>query len=104
MVTNRTRLRSSARAAKIPASDTAALQLADRLAQLLDDYATKGEDEVQAYRLLGPLYLRTLTALGLTRDGRGVGDTAGSPGGVSHDVARRDQLRERRERRAGPEP
>lgn len=104
MVTNRTRLRSSARTAKIPASDTAALQLADRLATLLDDYAGTGEDEVQAYRLLGPLYLRTLTALGLTRDGRGVGDTAGSPGGVSHDVARRDELRARRERgqSAGP--
>jgi len=101
MPTNLTRLRASARAARVPASDTAALQLATRLAQLLDDYATKGEDEVQVYKLLGPLYLRTLTSMGLTRDGRGVGDTEGSAGGASHDVARRDQLRERRERRAG---
>lgn len=101
---NLARLRASTRAAKIPPSDVAGVRLAEHLAQLLDVAAARSEDladEVAAYRALGPLYLRTLTALGLTKDGRGVGDTAGSPGGVSQDVARRDELRARRERSAG---
>lgn len=100
MTTNLSRLRASARAASLPTTDRAGLHLASKLAELLDQYAGKGEDEVTAYRYLGPLYLRTLSALGMTRDGRGVGDTQGSAGGISHDVARRDQLRQRREQRA----
>lgn len=88
-----TRLRAAVRAAHVPATDVAGLQLATRLAALLDLYADTGEDEVTAYRTLGPLYLRTLTALGLTKDGRGVGDTTGKPGGVSADVSARDRLR-----------
>jgi len=98
--TNLSRLRSSARTAKIPATDTAALRLAEHLAQLLDVAAAAGSDdladEITVYAKLGPLYLRTLTALALTRDGRGLGDTQGAPGGVSADVAARDQLEARR--------
>lgn len=97
---NQSKLRASVRSATVPPSDQAAVQLAERLAWLLDvagSDAVGAEDEIPVYRTLGPLYLRTLTALGLTRDGRGVGDTAGSAGGVSADVARRDELRARRD-------
>jgi hypothetical protein len=96
---NLTNLRASLRAAKLPLTDRAGQALATRLAELLDGYRVTGDDEVEAYRLLGPLYLRTLTSLGLTKAGRAVGDTHGSPGGVSADVAARDQLRARRDER-----
>jgi hypothetical protein len=94
--TNAAKLRSSARSMKIPRCDAAALQLAARLAELLDD---DPPDEAEVYRLLGPLYLRTLTALGLSRAGRGAGD---NPGAVTVTPARRarDELRDRRDRRA----
>jgi hypothetical protein len=105
--TNAAKLRSSARSMKIPRCDAAALQLAARLAELLDAARPTEPawldddppDEAEVYRLLGPLYLRTLTALGLSRAGRGAGD---NPGAVTVTPARRarDELRDRRDRRA----
>ena len=97
------RVRAAARAAKIQPVDTAGLRLAEHLAQLLDLATARAEelpDEIDIYQRLGPLYLRTLTALGLTRDGRAVGDTTGAPGGVSKEVAARDRLRLLRDGRA----
>jgi hypothetical protein len=83
--------------AQVPNRDQAAVQLARRLAQLLD--AARGTDEEAAvYSDLGPKYLAALTALGLTLAGRNVkgGITSGPPASRT----KLDQLRDKRERRA----
>ncbi len=103
VATHLPRLRRAARAAQVPEQDAAGLRLAEHLAQLLDLATARAEelpDEIEVYRQLGPLYLRALTAIGLTRDGRGVGDTIGAPGGISAATAARDELRRKREGRA----
>ena len=61
---------------------------------------------LEVVKIIGPQYLRTLTAVGLTRAGRAVSSsnapTAGSPQGVSADTAAHDQHRKRfSERSAG---
>jgi hypothetical protein len=58
------------------------------------------EDQLEVVRIVGPQYLRTLTALGLTRAGRGAIPasaipTVGAPGGASADQAAHDRHRER---------
>lgn len=73
------------------------MALARRLAFLLD--ASRGqEDEADRFVELGPKYLATLTALGLTPAGRGAkgGGTGGGTG--SRKV---DELRARRQQRGG---
>lgn len=92
-------LADSLKNADIPARDAAGVALARRYAQLLD--AARGrDDEPEVFDRLGPKFLAALTALGLTLAGRGAkgGVTAGG-GTPGADVL--DELRARRERRAG---
>jgi hypothetical protein len=109
-VSNRSKLRASLRAAQLPDSDAAGAALADVLAGLLDAAADTAdnlaglETRLEIIKVAGPQYLRTLTALGLTRAGRGAtaGGTVGSPQGVSADDASHDEHRRRfAERQAG---
>lgn len=74
--------------------DRGAVQLARRLAQLLD--AARGTaSEPKVFDDLAPKYLAVLTALGLTPAGRGKGgDRDGQQRGT-----KLDELRERRQRR-----
>lgn len=73
--------------------------MARRYAQLLD--AARGrDDEPEVFDKLGPKFLAVLTALGLTLAGRGVKGGVNAGGGTpGADVL--DELRARRERRAG---
>jgi hypothetical protein len=93
---NERQLAIALKSAEVPDRDQAAVQLARRLAQLLD--AARGlESEPEVYSDLGPKYLAALTSLGLTLAGRG------SKGGVTSGPAPRtklDELRDKRERRA----
>jgi hypothetical protein len=119
-MTNQSRLRASARAAKLGAEDRAGVELAELLAELLDHAAAPTltavaagarilslEDRLEVVRVVGPQYLRTLTALGLTRAGRGAAPasavpTSGSSAGASQDGAAHDRHRQRfSERGAG---
>jgi hypothetical protein len=119
-VSNLAKLRKAARAAAIPESDAAGVELAAMLAALLDRtrpltlrQIADGErpmmlaDQLEVVKIVGPQYLRTLTALGLTRAGRGAVPaaaipTVGSPAGVSADSATHERHRNRfSERRAG---
>jgi hypothetical protein len=92
---NERALAGALKVAEIPDRDAAAVQLARRLAQLLD--ASRGTpEEAEVYSDLGPKYLTALSALGLTLAGRGW------KGGVSNGPAPRtklDELRDKRERR-----
>jgi hypothetical protein len=117
-VSNVSKLRASARAAKIAREDAAGVELATLLAGLLDraapptlasiaagDRPLSLEDQLEVVRIVGPQYLRTLTALGLTRAGRGATPasavpTGGSPGGASADQAAHDAHRQRFSERA----
>lgn len=68
----------------------------------LGRYMTKVENALAAHSVasdLGPKLLATLTALGMTVTGRGV--RGGAPGVVSAVESKIDELRARRERRAG---
>lgn len=119
-MTNVSRLRASVRAAKLPDSDKAGVELATMLASLLDRINPRTlrqiangerdltlEDKLELVRICGPQYLRTLTALGLTRAGRGATPassipTVGSPAGATGDLASHDAHRQRfSERRTG---
>jgi hypothetical protein len=118
-VSNLAKLRKAARAAKLPDQDGAGVALAELLAVLLDRTTPRTvnqiangevpmslEDQLEVVRVVGPQYLRTLTALGLTRAGRGAVPanqipTVGSPGGASTDAAAHERHRQRfSERRA----
>jgi hypothetical protein len=91
-------LAKSLRAADRDDRDAGAVALARRLAYLLDE----ARDElVEAGRFveLGPKYLATLTALGLTPAGRGA--KGGAPGGTVSGSGTLDELRARRQRGQG---
>lgn len=78
---NVAKLRAALRAAKLPATDAAAGQLAAELAGMIDAARALGpESQLEVLAKLGPMYLRTLTALGMTKAGRGVADSEGKPG------------------------
>jgi hypothetical protein len=101
------------RAAKNPRDDAAGVELATLLATLLDRTLPRTltqiaagerplslEDTLEVVRIVGPQYLRTLTALGLTRAGRGVTPasmipTVGAPSGASAEQAAHDRHRQR---------
>jgi hypothetical protein len=119
-VSNLSRLRRSVRNAQLPESDGAGVEFAALLARLLDKTTPRtltqiaaGErsmhdaEVLEVIRIVGPQYLRTLTALGLTRAGRGAIPasqipTVGSPAGASADSAAHDAHRARfSERRSG---
>jgi hypothetical protein len=118
-VTNLSRLRASARAAKLGPEDKAALQFAEQLAALLDratdltparvldgERPMSLEDRLQVVKIVGPQYGRLLTSLGLTRAGRGAVPaaaipTAGSPAGASAEAKAHDAHRQRFRDRAG---
>lgn len=119
-MSNRSKLRAAVRAAKSGREDAAGVELADMLAALLDEAAPATvtsvaagkvplslEDRLEVVRIVGPQYLRTLTALGLTRAGRGAQPngttpTTGSPAGASADSASHERHRQRfSERRSG---
>ena len=58
------------------------------------------EDRLEVVRIVGPQYQRLLTALGLTRAGRGAAPassipTAGSAAGASQDAAAHERHRQR---------
>ena len=91
---NLAKLRAAVKAAALPGSDVAGVELAALLAELLDratpatvESVASGErpltleERLEVVRIVGPQYLRTLTALGLTKAGRGVSDSGGKPGG-----------------------
>jgi hypothetical protein len=89
-------LAKSLRAAPRQDIDAGAIALARRLAHLLD--AARGEyGEAGVFNDLGPKYLATLTALGLTPAGRGVK----GGGQVVNGAGKLDELRARRERDSG---
>lgn len=92
------KLAEALKSAAIPATDEAAVQLARRYAQLLDE-ARGGLNEAKVFADLGPKYLATLTALGLTLAGRGVKKetTPDEPGAGASPL---DELRARRATRA----
>jgi hypothetical protein len=112
-VSNLAKLRKAARAAKLGPEDTAGVALAEVLAGLLDRTTPRTlgqiangekpmslEDQLEVVRIVGPQYLRTLTALGLTRAGRGAVPassipTAGSPAGASAEAAAHERHRQR---------
>lgn len=112
-MSNLAKLRKAVRAAKIPADDAAGVALAELLAALLDRTTPRTvnqiangerpmglEDQLEVVRIVGPQYLRTLTALGLTRAGRGAVPasqipTVGSPAGASSDAAAHERHRQR---------
>lgn len=119
-MSNLAKLRRAARSAAAGVDDAAGVEFAVQLASLLDRAAPKTasqiangerelslEDKLEVVRIVGPQYLRTLTALGLTKAGRAVQPasntpTAGSPNGVSADTAAHAQHRARfSERRTG---
>lgn len=117
-MSNLSRLRKAVRAGAIPDSDAAGVEFAALLAGLLDRTTPRTlsqiaagerpmslEDQLEVVRIVGPQYLRTLTALGLTRAGRGAIPassipTVGSPAGVSADSAAHDAHRQRFSERA----
>ena len=117
-MSNLSRLRRAVRSARVPDEDAAGVEWAAHLARLLDLTTPKTlrqiaagerplslEDQLEVVRIVGPQYLRTLTALGLTRAGRSVLHpsalpTAGSPAGVSADAAAHDEHRRRFSERA----
>jgi hypothetical protein len=117
-VSNVSKLRASLRAAKLPAEDSAAVEYAGQLAELLDrataptlariaagERPMSLEDRLEVVRIVGPQYQRLLTALGLTRAGRGATPagsipTTGSAAGASQDQAAHDRHRERFSERA----
>lgn len=117
-MSNLAKLRRSVRNAQLPDSDAAGVEFAVQLATLLDrarprtltqiaagERELQLEDKLDVIRIVGPQYLRTLTALGLTRAGRSVAGntpTVGSPAGVSADQASHDRHRKLfSERRSG---
>lgn len=119
-MSNLAKLRRAARSLPTTEADAAGVEFAAMLARLLDRTAPKTlrqiaagerpmslEDQLEVVRIVGPQYLRTLTALGLTRAGRGAINpsaipTAGSPAGVTADAAAHDEHRRRfSERRTG---
>jgi hypothetical protein len=118
-VSNLAKLRKAARAAKLPPEDAAGVGLAELLAVHLDrctprtltqiaagDRDLSLEDRLEVLRIVGPQYLRTLTALGLTRAGRGAVPanqipTSGSPAGASSDAAAHERHRQRFSERRG---
>jgi hypothetical protein len=82
--------------AKILPSDYGAAQLMFKYARLLDK-ALDADNEAEIYNDLGPKLLAVLTALGMTPAARGA-----KGGGQGGDVANKlDELRARREKRAG---
>lgn len=118
-MSNLAKLRKAVRAAAIGPEDSAGVELAALLASLLDKTTPRTlgqiangerpmslEDQLEVVRIVGPQYLRTLTALGLTRAGRGAVPassipTVGSPAGASSDAAAHERHRQRfSERRA----
>lgn len=119
-MSNRTNVRKAARKLQLGAEDAAGVAWAVQLADLLDLITPRTlrqiaagerplslEDRLEVVRICGPQYLRTLTALGMTRAGRGAVPassipTAGSPAGASADAASHDRHRQRfSERSAG---
>jgi hypothetical protein len=105
---NLAKLRASVRAAALPASDVAGVELAALLAELLDRAGAPSlesiadgerplslEERLAVVKIIGPQYLRTLTALGLTKAGRGVSDSAGKPGGRPTGEAEHERHRQR---------
>ena len=117
-MSNASKLRASVRAAKIAGADAAGVEFAGLLATLLDRVPPRTlaqiadgerelslEDKLEVVRIVGPQYLRTLTALGLTRAGRGATPanatpTTGSPAGASADQQSHDEHRRRFSERA----
>jgi hypothetical protein len=87
-------LEESLRNAEIPASDRAALALARRYAQLLDEARGRPE-EAAVFDTLGARFLAALTALGLTLAGRG---KSGGGDRVAPSTGKLDELRARRGR------
>lgn len=111
---NLAKLRAAVRAAALPGSDVAGVELAVLLAELLDraspataetiadgERVLSIEERLEIVRIVGPQYLRTLTALGLTKAGRGVSDAAGKPGGRPTGAVEHERHRERFRNRAG---
>lgn len=112
-MSNLSKLRKAVRAAKCPDEDSAGVELAALLAAMLDrtlprtltqiangDKDLTLEDRLEVVRIVGPQYLRTLTAIGLTRAGRGAVPanqipTAGAPAGASSDAAAHERHRQR---------
>lgn len=93
---NTAKLRASLRAAQLPATDAAGAALAAELAGQLDAVRhLDRESQLEVIAKLGPMYLRTLTALGLTKAGRGVSDAAGKSGGKPAGAAEHQRHRER---------
>lgn len=86
-------LRDALKAADVPARDRAAVQLARRYAQLLDD-ARDDDGEAAVYDALGPKLLAVLTSLGLTLAGRP--EKGGVAGGGSSGRSKLDELKQRR--------
>jgi hypothetical protein len=113
LVSNLSKLRASVRAAKVPPEDRAAVEYLEQLAALLDraqdltltkiaagERPLSLEDRLEVVRIVGPQYGRLLTALGLTRAGRGVAPassipTAGAAAGASQDAAAHERHRQR---------
>lgn len=111
-MSNVSKLRRAARAAQLTEEDAAGLELGVQLAALLDRATPRTltqiangerdlslEDKLEVVRIVGPQYQRLLTAMGLTRAGRAVRPTAGtptqgSPAGVSSDTAAHDRHRQ----------
>lgn len=119
-MSNRSRLRASVRAARLDPADVAGVELAGLLADLLDRVPARTlaqiaagerdlslEDRLEVVRIVGPQYLRVLTALGLNRAGRSIAPasatpTVGSPAGATTDQLSHDRHRQRfSERRSG---
>jgi len=115
IVSNVSNVRKSARKLQLGAEDAAGVAWAVQLAGMLDRCHPRTlrqiangerdlslEDRLELVRIVGPQYLRTLTALGMTRAGRGVAAaaTTGSPAGVSAEQAAHDAHRQRFSERA----
>ena len=80
--------------AQLPPRDAAGVALVKRYAAILDTY---GDDPAMVGDL-GPKLLAALTALGLTAAGRAA---KGGSSGVAAVAGKLDELRARREKRAG---
>jgi hypothetical protein len=110
-VSNLSKLRRSVRASQLGAEDDAGVQWAAQLATVLDRATPRTltqiaagerdmtlEDALEVLRIVGPQYLRTLTALGLTRRGRAVGPTSSIPTAGSAQGAAADESAHERHR------
>lgn len=91
-------LREALNAADVPKRDTAAVQLARRYAQLLDEARNK-DGESTVYDALGPKLLAVLTSLGLTLAGRP--QKGGVAGGGTSGRSKLDELQTRRQQLGG---